>query len=267
VPYQQAVTVTGGAAPYQFNVSGGALPPGISLSASGLLSGTPTLPGGYQFTMNATDSGGSCSGSQTYMVTIGQCPTMILDPTVQPNGTLGVPYSETLNATGGAAPYTFAVQTSPPLGLSLSANGVLGGTPDEDGEFNFRILITDAHGCSSSAEVTIMIEKAEPPCGMLAINPPALPNGMMLLLYNQTLTATGGSAPYTFVALQGLPPGLSLSPSGVVSGMPGLDGYFEIRIRVTDAVGCTAQGEVSITIDKAGIELPPVDLSRKRPGR
>jgi hypothetical protein len=49
--------------------------------------------------------------------------------------------------------------------------------------------------------------------------------------------------------------------------MPALDGYFEIRIRVTDAVGCTAQGEVSITIDKAGIELPPVDLSRNRPGR
>jgi hypothetical protein len=262
-PYHQALIVSGGTGPYQFSVSGGALPPGISLSTVGSLSGTSTAPGTYQFTVNATDSSNSCSGSHAYSITITSCPTMVLDPPVMPDGTMGEPYIETMTATGGAAPYAFATPNPPP-GLSLSANGVLSGTPGEDGEFNIRIRITDANGCTTNTETLITIAKAEPPCGTLVVTPPALSNGVMMLLYSQTLTAAGGTAPYTFVALQGLPPGLSLSPAGVVSGLPLQDGFYEIRIMVTDARGCQSPAAVSITIDKSGIELPPVDLMRKR---
>ncbi len=73
----QTLTVTGGMAPYTFSVSGGALPRGISLSAHGVLSGTPIVAGTYSFTVTAQDNAGGprkSSGSQQY--------TLVIDPAV-----------------------------------------------------------------------------------------------------------------------------------------------------------------------------------------
>src|SRR5262249_52839387 len=65
----QTITATGGAAPYSFTVSGGALPPGLSLTSAGVLSGTPTSGGTFGFIIKATDTN-SCMGTRTYSVTI-----------------------------------------------------------------------------------------------------------------------------------------------------------------------------------------------------
>ena len=56
VSYEQALTVSGGAGPYEFMKLAGSLPPGISLSPTGVLSGTPTTAGTYHFTLLATDT-------------------------------------------------------------------------------------------------------------------------------------------------------------------------------------------------------------------
>jgi hypothetical protein len=89
------------------------------------------------------------------------CSTIVLDPQVLPAGAMGVAYSDTLIATGASAPYTFVARTELPPGLDLSADGVVSGTPTEDGQFNFRILVTDANGCATSRDISIIIEKAE----------------------------------------------------------------------------------------------------------
>ncbi|MFN2414319.1 MAG: kelch repeat-containing protein, partial [Pyrinomonadaceae bacterium] len=65
VAYSQTFTADGGTAPYTFAVTAGALPPGLSLSSSGALTGTPTSLGTYNFTVTATDSGG-CAGARAY---------------------------------------------------------------------------------------------------------------------------------------------------------------------------------------------------------
>src|SRR5580658_2657233 len=64
----QTLNVIGGIPPYTFAVTAGSLPPGMSLSTSGTISGTPTAAGSYSFTVNATDSDplGPFTGSQTY---------------------------------------------------------------------------------------------------------------------------------------------------------------------------------------------------------
>jgi len=67
--YSQVITGSGGLAPYSFAVSSGSLPPGLSLSASGTLSGTPTSTGTYTFTVTATDAD-SCTGTRTYNFTV-----------------------------------------------------------------------------------------------------------------------------------------------------------------------------------------------------
>jgi hypothetical protein len=78
-----------------------------------------------------------------------------------PDGTVGKPYNETLTATGGSAPYTFVARGTLPPGLNLSTNGVLSGTPTEDGSFYFRLVITGANGCTSTWECPITVLKAE----------------------------------------------------------------------------------------------------------
>jgi len=70
VAYEQAVTVSGGAGPYEFMHIAGSLPPGISLSTSGVLSGTPTAAGTYHFTLVATDLGSGCGSVRDYTLMI-----------------------------------------------------------------------------------------------------------------------------------------------------------------------------------------------------
>ncbi|MFN7974375.1 MAG: Ig domain-containing protein [Acidobacteriota bacterium] len=81
------------------------LPPGLALSrATGVISGTPTTSGTFNFTITATDAA-SCTGSRAYALVINpsRCGTILSPPTL-PNGTVGVPYSQTVTASGGTAP-------------------------------------------------------------------------------------------------------------------------------------------------------------------
>lgn len=148
-PYQQSLTVSGGVGPYQIVRSSGALPPGLALTSAGLLSGTPTTLGTYQFTLSVTDLGSHCSTSRAYTLTITTCPTLTLDPPDIPDGALGMEYSHTLAALGGREPYRFVAKGKLPPGLSLSADGVFSGTPTQMGYFPFTLLIIDANGCGS----------------------------------------------------------------------------------------------------------------------
>ena len=78
VPYAQSLTATGGISPYVFAIWGGTPPPGLTLSRTGLLSGTPTVAGTFAFTIGALDANG-CLGTNSYAVTMG-CPGIIIGP-------------------------------------------------------------------------------------------------------------------------------------------------------------------------------------------
>ena len=250
--YQQSVTVSGGQGPYQFTLSGGALPPGLSLSASGLISGPPTTLGTYQFTISATDLSSLCSASRTYTVTITTCSTITLNPPPPPNGTVGMPYSHTLTASGGTAPYTFVIQPAPPPGLSLSPGGVFSGTPTQVGTFSFRLVIRDANGCAAAWSSSITIVKPNiDPCAAITLDPLPLPDGMVDKEYVVQLTPSGGREPYTFGMQGALPPGLSLTPEGYLIGTPTEDGSFYFRLTVRDDQGCSRTFECPIMILKA----------------
>jgi formylglycine-generating enzyme required for sulfatase activity len=93
-----------------------------------------------------------------------ECPTLVLTPSSLPAGALDIAYNETITATGGAAPYGYAVTAgSLPGGLTLSSGGVLAGTPSGSGTFSFTVAATDSKGCSGSRAYTVVISSAPPP--------------------------------------------------------------------------------------------------------
>ena len=157
--YSQTISVTGSAPPFTFAVTSGTLPPGLTLDpATGVLSGTPTTQGTYNFTVTATDVN-TCTGAQAYSLFISPCPPMTVSPVSMPNGNTSSTFSQTITVTGGTAPYTFAVSSGAlPPGLTLDANtGVLSGTPTTLGTYGFTVTITDNAGCVVNKAYTINV--------------------------------------------------------------------------------------------------------------
>lgn len=87
------------------------------------------------------------------------CAPITLLPAFLPDGFLGVPYSVTITAAGGLAPYAFAVTSgSLPTELKLTPEGVLTGTPTTVGTFPLTITATDSLGCTGTAIYSVSID-------------------------------------------------------------------------------------------------------------
>ena len=202
--YSSGVTAIGGSGNYSYAVLSGSLPNGLSLNTSnGSITSTPTAPGAFNFTVQATDNTTPNTGSRAYTINIGSN-ILTLTPTTLPNGTNGTAYSQTISATGATGSASFALTSGTlPAGLSISSGGVISGTPSGSGASTFTIQGTDAVGNSGSQIYTVNIGTS-----ILTVNPTTLPAGTRNMAYSQAMSATGG--PYTFTISGGsLPTGLT----------------------------------------------------------
>ena len=251
----QTLQASGGVPGYQWSVTAGALPAGLTLNAStGTISGTPTTLGTASFTVKVTDSQTPTPATATANLSITvNNPPLQITTTSLPQGVINVAYSGTavLTAIGGTPPYSWSISVgSLPAGLTLNTNtGQISGTPTSTGTFTFTAKVTDSTSATATANLSIIVN------GALTVTSTTLPSGVVGSSYSTTLAASGGITPYTWSVTSGsLPAGLSLSAStGVISGTPTTVGTSNFTITVSDSAtpADTASASVSIVIASA----------------
>jgi Putative Ig domain len=253
--YSATLAATGGTAPYTWSLISGSLPAGLTLSPTGTITGTPTTAVVSNFTVQVADSAAQ-TASKALSITINPAagpPPTITTASPLPAGTILVPYSQTLAASGGTPPYTWSLASGTlPAGLTLSPAGVISGIPTSAGTANFVVQVADSASQTATKSFSLTIGGV-----LLSITTASpLPSGSNGAAYSQTLTASGGTPPYTWSVTSGaLPAGLTLSSGGVISGTPSTTGTANFTVQVADSLSQNATKAFSLTISAPTLSI------------
>ena len=267
VAYDQTITASGGTGTLALVVSNiqDAIP-GLTVPASGTgslgLSGTPTATGTETFTLTATDSLGATT-TTSYSVTVNAAPS--LAPATLPADTIGVAYNQTITAAGGTGTLAFGGERHPGRHPRADHSGQRYGKPGHKRHAYGR-RDRDVHphrhrfaGRETSTNYSVTVNPAP------ALTPATLPDGAVSAVYDQTITASGGTGTLALVVsnIQDAIPGLAVPASStgslVISGTPTATGTETFTVTATDSLGATTTANYSITVDPA-LTLVPATL-------
>jgi alpha-tubulin suppressor-like RCC1 family protein len=247
--YEAPAAASGGTPSYTWDATG--LPTGLTISADGTISGATDATGDFTVELTVTDAKG-----KTATTTVPLRITAALSLTTEAlasGATVGAAYESAMVASGGLAPYSWSA-TGLPSGITINTlTGVISGTPSQAGSFpNISVTVTDDNGYTATKPFALTVSVP------YAITTTSLPSGVVGTSYTKTLTAAGGSEPYTWASTT-LPAGLSLSDAGVISGTPTQVGTTDVTITVTDSGGATAQAILALTV-AASVHITTTDL-------
>lgn len=153
--YSSTIQATGGRTPYHWSVISGALPPGLGITDSGIISGTPTTQGTSTFTAQVVDAQSPPdSDLQELSLTVENptVPPVTIATTSLPNAKRNKSYGQTIQATGGIPPYSWSIMSgSLPPGLSLNTStGAVTGKATTIGLFSFTVKAVDSQATPAS---------------------------------------------------------------------------------------------------------------------
>ena len=228
-----------------WSLESGALPPGVSLSTSGALTGTPAAEGSYQFVVRAQTVGPIAT--QTFTLAVRQ-PVTVKSPfgaAKSPSGEVGIRLGKTVTATGGTGTYTWALTSGAlPAGVALDTkSGAISGAPRAAGTFTFAVTATDAEGRAATTSAAL---KVAPKLTIATLRPKAARLGRA---YQGRLTTAGGVQPLKWTLTGKLPPGVRFAKSlGALSGTPRRTGSFRVLAEARDALGAKAQKTLVLVV-------------------
>jgi hypothetical protein len=233
-----------------WSLNSGSVPPGIALSAGGVLSGTPTAEGAYQFVVKAQRDATQVD-TETLAITVRQ-PIKVTAPkpfSTSPVPTVwevGVPFAGKLTPSGGSGTYTLALASgSLPTGLALGADGSITGTPHAAGIFEAVVKVTDSETRTLDYQVNFGV------AARLAITTTSpLRAAKVGKQYVAKLKTTGGTLPRGWrVTVGPLPRGIRLDrTTGVLSGAPTKTGTYKITVQVTDGLKVVATKKLRLDV-------------------
>ena len=253
-PFSLQLRALYGCDTYRWEITNGGLPSGLSMSSSGLVSGTPTSSGTTQPWVTVHDltaaeggppwCGGDNHSERQFVFTAN--PGLSIQNQSVPGGTIGQPYSQTLTALsitsttqpGSPASASWSIQSGNlPAGVTLSTVGVLAGTPTTEGTYTFVVRATGGGGVSDTETETLIVRQP-----VVATSPfRGAQKSEVGIPFTAEQTATGGNGTFTWTLRSGeLPAGLQLAANGAVSGTPATPGHFSFVMSVTDGEGRVA---------------------------
>jgi hypothetical protein len=235
--FDRIVEVGGGTGPFVFEDVGGHLAPvGLALDDEGRIHGVPGDTGNVVCTLSVTDAVGDAD-RKTYEFRIN--PAIGITTDSLPAWTIGFEYEQTIQAAGGTGALIFSDATSGLIGngLVLSTEGVLSGVPVTPGDFELHVAVTDQGGDSTGRVFSLELNDT------VSIPDQLLPYLHAGQEYLCTLAVNGGTPPLAFSELDSslAGAGLTLSPGGVLSGIPIDSTAIEFNVSVSDAVGSTSE--------------------------
>ncbi len=201
-----------------------------------------------------------------YLANRRSLPGLQVETAALPPAASGFPYSTALVASGGVPPYSWALtQGALPLGLQLGLGGSIVGIPSALGAFTFSATVSDSSHTPLTAEesFTLLVAQGE------TVSTTVLPPASVGQPYSATLTAAGGTPPYSWQASAGaLPAGLALSAQGELSGTPAQAGNFGFAVQATDsgAPPEVRQGTVVLVVVSPAPVGPPTPVPPVQPG-
>jgi hypothetical protein len=218
-------------------------------TGTGAITGTPTVNGTFTFTVQAHDAVPTTLSRQF------QIKVFTLNPVTLPAATVGTFYNTSLTASGGTAPYTWAITSGAlPANMTLSTAGLISGTPTSPAAATFTVQVTDSTGSAATRTYTLT-----PGVAALTITQTTLPTFTVGTFLSTTLSATGGvkgvpqvGSGYTWSVTGTLPTGLALNATtGVLSGTVTATTSRTFTVNVTDFAATPTTFSRTFTITPA----------------
>ncbi|MCU7647184.1 putative Ig domain-containing protein [Pseudomonas piscis] len=267
-PVSATVAANSSSNPITLSLSGGAATSvavstaathGTATATGTSITYTPTAgySGSDTFAYTATNASGTSSPA-TVTLTI-SAPTLAITPTTVPNGTQGTAYSTTLTASGGTAPYTYAITSgSLPAGLSLnSSSGLVSGTPSASGTANLTVTATDANSATGSRAYTLTINAQAPVANAVSATLAANSSSNPI-----TLNITGGTATSVAVSTAAAH-GTATATGTSITYTPtaGYSGSDTFAYTATNASGTSSPATVTLTINAPTLVITPASFT------